>query len=95
MIQNISFIVLLVVFREMALSSTGEEEQTIRKEGNDQYNRGQNVLDVIEVIHFYVTSAIYPITAIYQSGGNIESWKDKKEQQQIFPKTGGLGEGPR
>lgn len=30
------------------------------------------VPDVIEVIHFYMTSAIHPITAIYQTADNIE-----------------------
>lgn len=35
--------------------------------------------DVIEVIHLYMTSAIHPITAIYQKADNIEpgSMKNK------------------
>lgn len=37
----------------------------------DQYKE-KIVLDVIEVIHFYTTSAIHPITAIYQTADNIE-----------------------
>jgi len=37
----------------------------------DQYEE-KFVLDVIEVIHFYTTSAIHPISAIYQTVDNIE-----------------------
>lgn len=46
--------------------------------GEDQYKE-KNALDVIEVIHLYMTSAIRPITAIYQRVDNIEpgSMKNK------------------
>lgn len=46
--------------------------------GGDQYKE-KNALDVIEVIHLYMTSAIRPITAIYQRVDNIEpgSMKNK------------------
>lgn len=48
------------------------------KEKKDQYKE-KSALDVIEVIHLYMTSAIYPITAIYQRVDNIEpgSMKNK------------------
>lgn len=42
-----------------------------KKKKKDQYKE-KIVLDVIEVIHFYTTSAIHPITAIYQTADNIE-----------------------
>ena len=50
----------------------------IRRGGGDQCKE-KIVLDVIEVIHLYMTSAICPITAIYQSIDNIEAGSMKNK----------------
>lgn len=47
-------------------------------EKKDQYKE-KIVPDVIEVIHFYMTSAIHPITAIYQTADNIEPGSTKNK----------------
>lgn len=44
------------------------------------------VPDVIEVIHFYMTSAIHPITAIYQTADNIEPGSIKNKFYEVRKK---------